>query len=165
MNRGASGARGINPLLQGRLNPPGPASVTKFGNTLGVGDKVMQMENNYDRDVYNGDIGLVAQIDPEEQELVVEFDGRPVIYPWAELDELTLCYATTIHKSQGSEYPVVVIPVSTQHFMMLKRNLVYTGITRGKRLVVLVGQKRALAMAVKGRQTRRRWSKLRERLA
>ncbi len=165
MNRGATGARGINPLLQDRLNPPGPASVTKFGNTLGVGDKVMQMENNYDRDVYNGDIGLVAQIDPEEQELVVEFDGRPVIYPWAELDELTLCYATTIHKSQGSEYPVVVIPVSTQHFMMLKRNLVYTGITRGKWLVVLVGQKRALAMAVKGRQTRRRWSKLRERLA
>jgi exodeoxyribonuclease V alpha subunit len=165
MNRGATGARGINPLLQGQLNPPGPNSVEKFGNAFSVGDKVMQMENNYDRDVFNGDIGFVGQVDPEEEELVVEFDGRPVRYPWAELDELVLCYATTIHKSQGSEYPVVVIPISTQHYMMLKRNLIYTGITRGKRLVVLVGQKRALGMAVKGRQTQRRWSKLRERLA
>jgi exodeoxyribonuclease V alpha subunit len=119
----------------------------------------------YDRDVFNGDIGFVAGIDHEEEELVVEFDGRAVRYPWGELDELVLCYATTIHKSQGSEYPVVVLPVSTQHYTMLKRNLIYTGITRGKKLVVLVGQKRALAIAVKGKQTERRWSKLRERLA
>ena len=125
----------------------------------------MQIEINYDRDVYDGDIGFVAETDREEDELVAEFDGRPVRYPFGELDELVLCYATTIHKSQGSEYPVVIVPVSTQHYMMLKRNLIYTGITRGKRLVVLVGQKRALAMAMKGGKDRRRWSKLKDRLA
>jgi exodeoxyribonuclease V alpha subunit len=125
----------------------------------------MQIENNYDRDVFNGDIGFVTGIDRDEEELAVTFDGRVVSYPFGELDELVLCYATTIHKSQGSEYPVVVIPISTQHYMMLKRNLIYTGITRGKSgLVVLVGQKRALAMAVKGKQVERRWSKLKERL-
>jgi exodeoxyribonuclease V alpha subunit len=164
MNRGITGARGINQALQAALNPPGEHSIDKFGYRYSVGDKVMQIENNYDRDVFNGDIGFVTGIDPTEEELEVEFDGRLVSYPFGELDELVLCYATTIHKSQGSEYPVVVIPVSTQHYMMLKRNLIYTGITRGKRLVVLVGQKRALAMAVKGKQVERRWSKLKERL-
>ena len=103
-------------------------------------------------------------IDRDVAELTVTFDGRVVTYPFGELDELVLCYATTIHKSQGSEYPVVVIPISTQHYMMLKRKLIYTGITRGKTLVVLVGQKRALAMAVNGKQVQRRWSKLKERL-
>jgi exodeoxyribonuclease V alpha subunit len=165
MNRGVTGARGINQALQAALNPPGEHSVEKFGYAFSVGDKVMQIENNYDRDVFNGDIGYVAAIDKEEEELAVEFDGKTVAYPFGELDELVLCYATTIHKSQGSEYPVVVIPVSTQHYMMLKRNLIYTGITRGKRLVILVGQKRALAMAVKGKQVERRWSKLKDRLA
>ena len=165
MNRSVTGARAINQALQAALNPPGDHSVEKFGSAFSVGDKVMQIENNYDREVYNGDIGFVAEIDREEDELVAEFDGRLVRYPFGELDELVLCYATTIHKSQGSEYPVVVIPLSTQHYMMLKRNLIYTGITRGKRLVVLVGQKRALAMAVKGKQDERRWSKLRERLS
>jgi len=164
MNRGITGARGINQALQAVLNPPGEHSVEKFGNRFSVGDKVMQIENNYDRDVFNGDIGFVTGVDPDEEELAVAFDGRVVSYPFGELDELVLCYATTIHKSQGSEYPVVVIPISTQHYMMLKRNLIYTGITRGKRLVVLVGQKRALAMAVKGKQVGRRWSKLKERL-
>jgi exodeoxyribonuclease V alpha subunit len=164
MNRGLTGARGINQLLQNALNPPGEHSLEKFGHAFSVGDKVMQIENNYDRDVYNGDIGFVTSIDREEEELTVNFDGREVEYSFGELDELVLCYATTIHKSQGSEYPVVVIPVSTQHYMMLKRNLVYTGITRGKQLVVLVGQKKALAMAVKGKQIERRWSKLKERL-
>jgi exodeoxyribonuclease V alpha subunit len=106
----------------------------------------------------------VTGIDLDEEELAVEFDGQLVTYPFGELDELVLCYATTIHKSQGSEYPVVVIPISTQHYMMLRRNLIYTGITRGKTLVVLVGQKKALAMAVKGKQVERRWSKLKERL-
>ena len=124
----------------------------------------MQTVNNYDRDVYNGDIGYVTNIDVENQELAVSFEGRTVKYSFGELDEIVLCYATSIHKSQGSEYPAVVIPLSTQHYMMLKRNLVYTGITRGKRLVVLVGQKRALAIAVKGKQVERRWSKLQERL-
>ena len=164
MSRSITGARGINQALQAALNPPGEHSVDKFGNRFSVADKVMQIENNYDRDVYHGDIGFVTAIDLDEEELAVEFDGRLVSYPFGELDELVLCYATTIHKSQGSEYPVVVIPVSTQHYMMLKRNLIYTGITRGKKLVVLVGQKRALAMAVKGKQVERRWSKLKERL-
>jgi exodeoxyribonuclease V alpha subunit len=150
MNRGITGARGINQALQEALNPPGEHSVDKFGNRFSVGDKVMQIENNYDRDVFNGDIGFVTGIDRDEEELAVTFDGRVVTYPFNELDELVLCYATTIHKSQGSEYPVVVIPISTQHYMMLKRNLIYTGITRGKRLVVLVGQKKALPWRSRG---------------
>jgi exodeoxyribonuclease V alpha subunit len=164
MNRGITGARGINQALQAALNPPDEHSVEKFGYAFSVGDKVMQIENNYDRDVFNGDIGFVSVINLEEEELVVDFEGSMVRYPYGELDELVLCYATTIHKSQGSEYPVVVILISTQHYMMLKRNLIYTGITRGKNLVVLVGQKKALAMAVKGKQVERPWSKLKERL-
>lgn len=165
MNRSLTGARGINQMLQEALNPPGEHSIEKFGYRFSVADKVMQIENNYDKDVYNGDIGFVTHIDADEQELTATFDEHIVTYAFGELDELVLCYATTIHKSQGSEYPVVVIPVSTQHYMMLKRNLIYTGITRGKRLVVLVGQKRALAIAVKGKQTERRWSKLAEWLS
>jgi exodeoxyribonuclease V alpha subunit len=164
MNRSMSGARNMNLLLQQALNPPGPQSIEKFGYHFSVGDKVMQIANNYDKDVYNGDIGFVAGIDVTEEEVIVEVDGRPVNYAFGELDELVLSYATTIHKSQGSEYPAVIIPVSTQHYTMLKRNLIYTGITRGRRLVVLVGQKKALAIAVKGKQTTRRWSKLKERL-
>ena len=162
MNRSLTGARGLNELLQEAMNPPGENSIEKFGYRFSVADKVMQIQNNYDKDVYNGDIGFVTHIDQDEQELTAAFDQHVVTYAFGELDELVLCYATTIHKSQGSEYPVVVIPVSTQHYMMLKRNLIYTGITRGKRLVVLVGQKRALAMAVKGHQVKRRWSKLAE---
>src|ERR1700719_1200891 len=122
-------------------------------------------EIDYDKDVYNGDLGVVSRIDMEEGELSVDFDGRDVDYGFGELDELVLAYATTIHKSQGSEYPAVVIPLTIQHYAMLQRNLVYTGVTRGKRLVVLVGQRKALAIAVKGGRTRRRWSKLREWLA
>jgi ATP-dependent exoDNAse (exonuclease V) alpha subunit len=114
------------------------------------------------KEVYNGDLGVVSRIDMEESELAVDFDGREVIYGFTELDELVLAYATTIHKSQGSEYPAVVIPLTTQHYVMLQRNLVYTGVTRGKSLVVLVGQRKALAIAVKGGRVRRRWSKLRE---
>src|SRR5258708_1079543 len=111
----------------------------------------MQVENDYDKDVYNGDLGVVSRIDMEEGELSVDFDGRDVDYGFGELDELVLAYATTIHKSQGSEYPAVVIPLSTQHYPMLQRNLVYTGGTRGKRLVVLVGQRKALAIAREGK--------------
>jgi exodeoxyribonuclease V alpha subunit len=125
-------------------------------------DKVMQVENDYDKEVYNGDLGVVSCIDREEGELHAEFDGREVTYGFGELDELVLAYATTIHKSQGSECPAVVIPLTTQHYPMLQRNLVYTGVTRGKRLVVLVGQRKALAIAVKGAWARRRRSKLRE---
>ncbi len=164
MNRSGTGARALNEALQSVLNPPSENSVEKFGYKYSPGDKVMQIENDYERDVFNGDIGFVADIDKEEEELVVDFDGRLVVYPFGELDEIVLCYATTVHKSQGSEYPVVVIPVSTQHFMMLKRNLVYTGVTRGKKLVVLVGQKRALAMAVKDKKALVRLTGLKYRL-
>ena len=165
MNRGGLGARSLNIELQKVLNPPGEIRIERFGWTFCPGDKVMQVENDYDKDVYNGDLGIVSRIDMEEGELVADFDGRNVTYGFGELDELVLAYATTIHKSQGSEYPAVVIPLTTQHYPMLQRNLVYTGVTRGKRLVVLVGQRKALAIAVKGAQTRRRWSKLREWLA
>jgi exodeoxyribonuclease V alpha subunit len=162
MNRGGLGARSLNIELQKALNPPGEIRIDRFGWTFCPGDKVMRIENNYDKEVYNGDLGVVSLIDMEEGELGVDFDGRPITYGFGELDELVLAYATTIHKSQGSEYPAVAIPLSTQHYPMLQRNLVYTGVTRGKRLVVLVGQRKALAIAVKGARTRRRWSKLRE---
>ena len=162
MNRGGLGARSLNIELQNALNPPGEIRVERFGWTFCPGDKVMQVENDYDKEVYNGDLGVVSRIDMEEGELSLDFDGREVIYGFGELDELVLAYATTIHKSQGSEYAAVVIPLSTQHYPMLQRNLVYTGVTRGKRLVVLVGQRKALAIAVKGARERRRWSKLRE---
>jgi exodeoxyribonuclease V alpha subunit len=165
MNRGGLGARALNIDLQKALNPPGELRVERFGSTFCVGDKVMQIENDYDRDVYNGDLGVVRSIDPETSEMVIAFDGRAVTYGFGELDEVVLAYATTIHKSQGSEYPAVVIPLTTQHYPMLKRNLIYTAVTRGRRLVVIVGQKKALAIAVKGKQTRRRWSKLKEWLA
>jgi exodeoxyribonuclease V alpha subunit len=162
MNRGGLGARSLNIEIQKELNPPGEIRIERFGWTFCPGDKVMQVENDYDKDVYNGDLGVVSRIDIEESELVAEFDGREVTFGFGELDELVLAYATTIHKSQGSEYPAVVIPLSTQHYPMLQRNLVYTGVTRGKRLVVLIGQRKALAIAVKGARARRRWSKLRE---
>ena len=165
MNRGGLGARALNLELQQALNPPGEVRIERFGQVFGPGDKVMQIENDYDKDVYNGDLGIVSRIDAEAGEITVDFDGRPVEYASGELDELTLAYATTIHKSQGSEYPAVVIPLATQHYPMLQKNLVYTGITRGKRLVVLVGQRRALAVAVQGQQAKRRWSKLHEWLA
>jgi exodeoxyribonuclease V alpha subunit len=165
MNRGALGAKSLNVELQKLLNPGGGPAVERFGWSFSAGDKVMQIENDYDKDVYNGDLGFVSSVDPEAGALVVDFDGRAVVYEFGELDRLVLAYATTIHKAQGSEYPAVVIPVSTQHYPMLQRNLLYTGVTRGKRLVVLVGQRKALAIAVAGRQARRRWSKLREWLA
>jgi exodeoxyribonuclease V alpha subunit len=162
MNRGGSGARSLNIALQIALNPASGATVERFGSTYGAGDKVMQVVNDYDRDVFDGDLGIVARVDVEAGELVATFDGREVTYGFGELDELSLAYATTIHKSQGSEYPAVVIPLTTQHYTMLARNLLYTGVTRGKRLVVLVGQRKALAIAVRNAGTKRRWSKLRD---
>jgi exodeoxyribonuclease V alpha subunit len=162
MNRGGVGARSLNIELQAVLNPAGDRKVERFGWTFAPGDKVMQVENDYDRDVYNGDLGVVRGIDLDEGDLTVKFEGREVSYGFAELDELVLAYATTIHKSQGSEYPAVVIPLAAQHYTMLARNLLYSGVTRGKRLVVLIGQRRALAIAVRNRGGRRRWSKLRE---
>ena len=165
MNRGGLGARSLNVALQAALNPPGALRVERFGWTFCPGDKVMQVANDYERDVFNGDLGVITGLDPDEGELTVTFDSRPVVYGFGELDELVLAYATTIHKSQGSEYPAVVIPLTTQHYIMLARNLLYTGVTRGKRLVVLIGQRRALAIAVRNGSGRRRWSKLGEWLA
>jgi exodeoxyribonuclease V alpha subunit len=125
---------------------------------------VIQTENNYDRDVFNGDLGVVEKINRIEQEMVVNFEGRPVKYDFADLDELALAYVLSIHKSQGSEFACVVIPLHTQHYMMLQRNLLYTAVTRGKKLVVLVGTKKALGMAVRREDTNRRYSALRRRL-
>ena len=165
MNRGGVGARSVNIELQAALNPAGDRNVERFGWTFAPGDKVMQIENDYDKEVYNGDIGFVADVEPEEGELTASFDGRLVSYGFGELDTLVPAYAASIHKSQGSEYPAVVIPVMTQHYAMLQRNLLYTGVTRGKRLVVLVGQKKAVAIAVRNVSGRRRWSKLGEWLS
>jgi exodeoxyribonuclease V alpha subunit len=162
MNRGGVGARSLNIELQKTLNPAGERKVERFGWTFAPGDKVMQIENDYDKEVYNGDIGYIEDVDPDAGELTTSFDGRTVKYGFGELDTLVPAYAATIHKSQGSEYPAVVIPVMTQHYTMLQRNLLYTGVTRGKRLVVLVGQKKAVAIAVKNVSGRRRWSKLNE---
>jgi len=160
MNRGGVGARSLNIELQAALNPAGDRKVERFGWTFAPGDKVMQIENDYDKEVYNGDIGFVTGVEPDEGELTASFDERIVAYSFGELDTLVPAYAATIHKSQGSEYPAVVIPLMTQHYAMLQRNLLYTGVTRGKRLVVLVGQKKAVAIAVRNVSGRRRWSKL-----
>ena len=162
MNRGGAGARSLNVELQAALNPAGERRVERFGWTFAPGDKVMQIENDYDKEVYNGDIGAVVDVDPEAGELTARFEGRDLLYGFGELDALVPAYAATVHKSQGSEYPAVVIPVLTQHYAMLKRNLLYTGVTRGKRLVVLVGQRKAVAIAVRNASGRRRWSKLDE---
>ena len=162
MNRGGVGARSLNIELQAALNPAGERKVERFGWTFAPGDKVMQMENDYDKEVYNGDVGRIDDVDPDLGEVAARFDGRAVTYGFGELDALAPAYATTIHKSQGSEYPAVVIPLMTQHYVMLQRNLLYTGVTRGKRLVVLVGQRKAVAIAVRAASGRRRWSKLRE---
>ena len=162
MARGGVGARSLNIDLQAALNGEAAPKVEKFGWSFAPGDKVMQIENDYDKEVYNGDIGYVDDVDPEAGELTASFDARSVTYGFGELDTLVPAYAATIHKSQGSEYPAVIIPVLTQHYAMLQRNLLYTGITRGKRLVVLVGQKKAVAIAVHNVSGRRRWSKLDE---
>jgi exodeoxyribonuclease V alpha subunit len=138
--------------------------VTRFGYTYRVGDKVMQIVNNYDKDVFNGDIGRVTSLSTEDREITVCFDRRAKVYDLNEIDELVPSYAITIHKSQGSEYPCVVIPVHTQHFIMLERNLLYTAVTRGKRLVVLVGTRKATAIAVRKVGTHHRITTLRDRL-
>jgi exodeoxyribonuclease V alpha subunit len=165
MNRGGVGARSLNIELQAALNPADDRKVERFGWTFAPGDKVMQIENDYDKEVYNGDIGYIDDVNPADGELTASFDGRSVTYGFGELDTLVPAYAATIHKSQGSEYPAVVIPMMTQHYAMLQRNLLYTGLTRGKKLVVLVGQKKAIAIAVRNVSGRRRWSKLHEWLA
>jgi exodeoxyribonuclease V alpha subunit len=164
MNRSELGARALNATLQAVLNPPGKPEVQRFGSVFRQGDKVMQTVNDYDKDVFNGDLGFIRRIDEAEREVEVDFDGRLVVYDLGELDEVVPAYACSIHKSQGSEYPAVVIPVHTQHYRMLNRHLLYTGITRGRKLVVLVGTKKALGIAVRRSDDARRISGLRERL-
>ncbi|MBM3981392.1 MAG: ATP-dependent RecD-like DNA helicase [Planctomycetes bacterium] len=160
------GVTALNQALQAALNPPvaGAPEVKRYDAAFRVGDKVMQIRNNYDREVFNGDIGRVTEIDPQDRTLFVEFDGRPVEYDFTDLDELQLSYCCSIHKSQGSEYPAVVIPVHTQHFVMLQRNLLYTGITRGRKLVALVGSRKALWIAANTADTKKRHSLLKWRL-
>lgn len=162
MNRTELGVTNLNHCLQAALNPAGPGvrEVNRYGTIFRVGDKVIQTQNNYQREVFNGDIGRICQIDPVDQVVSVDFDGRRIDYDFGDLDEVKLAYAVSIHKSQGSEYPAVVIPVHTQHFVMLKRNLLYTGITRGKRLVVLVGSSKALRIAVQRADDTGRFSRL-----
>jgi exodeoxyribonuclease V alpha subunit len=164
MNRGGLGVRSLNLTLQEALNPARETRVQRFGWTYSPGDRVMQVQNDYEREVYNGDVGHVLRIDPEAETLVADFDGRAVSYGFGELDALVLAYATTIHKAQGSEYPAVVIPLTLDHAPMLRRNLLYTGVTRGRSLVVLLGQREALQRAIRGDGERRRWSRLKEAL-
>ena len=163
MHRGELGAGNLNQLLQEALTT-GAAGVERGARSLRVGDKVMQMRNDYDKEVWNGDIGVIERIDTEARDAVVRFDDRAVEYGLDELDKLALAYAATVHKSQGSEYPAVVIPVHTQHFVMLQRNLLYTAVTRGKRLVVLVGTRKALGLAVRNADVAARCSGLAARL-
>ena len=163
MQRGVVGAANLNLLLQQALNPSGP-SLGRGGYTYRQGDRVMQQRNNYDKDVFNGDLGYIREVDTEERTLKVDFDGKKVEYDVTELDELTLAYATTIHKAQGSEYPIVVMPVLMTHFVMLQRNLIYTGITRAKKICVLLGAAKALAYAVRNVSVLKRNTRLKERL-
>ena len=164
MRRNLLGTENLNVELQKALNPSGDA-VIRGGTMFRTGDRVMQLRNNYDKDVYNGDVGFVKAVDPEDRKLVVLFDGRPVTYEAADLDELVLAYAMTIHKSQGSEYPAVIVILHTQHYVMLQRNLLYTAITRGKKLVLLMGVPYAIDQAIKNNTVRERRTSLAERLA
>ena len=163
MQRGVVGAANLNLLLQQALNPSGP-SLGRGGYTYRQGDRVMQLRNNYAKEVFNGDQGYIREVDTEERMLTVDFDGKKVEYDVTELDELTLAYATTIHKAQGSEYPIVVMPVLMTHFVMLQRNLIYTGITRAKKICVLLGAAKALAYAVRNVSVLKRNTRLKERL-
>lgn len=167
MNRAELGVKNLNTRLQAILNPADAQEepeVVRFGTSFRMGDKVMQTRNNYDKEVFNGDVGRIRAIDVEEQQVIVAFDGRSVAYEIDDLDELTLAYAMTIHKSQGSEYPAVIVPLHTQHYLLLQRNLLYTAITRGRKLVVLIGSRKALQMAVQRQDTTSRLTALSSRL-
>jgi exodeoxyribonuclease V alpha subunit len=163
MHRGVVGAENLNLELQKALNP-GEDVVARGGRTFRVNDKVMQIRNNYDKEVFNGDIGRIARVDTENQEFTIIFDDRELLYDFPDLDEVVLAYAVSVHKSQGSEYPAVIIPVLTQHYLLLQRNLIYTAVTRGKKLVVLVGTRKALAIGVKNDKTQKRYTYLQHRL-
>ena len=167
MHRGAVGVGNLNGRLQAALNPPTPGKAEQQigGRVLRAGDRVMQIRNNYQKEVFNGDTGRIVDVDLESQTLTVEFDGRPVFYDWVEADELQHAFAVSIHKAQGSEFPAVVIPMLTQHYLMLQRNLLYTAITRAKQLCVLVGTRKAIGIAVRNATVAQRWSGLAARLA
>ena len=163
MHKGVIGAINLNIELQKRLNPD-QQGITHGSRAFKLHDKVMQIVNNYDKEVFNGDIGWVSRIDQEDRELTIDFDGRLIAYEYSDLDEIVLAYVISVHKSQGSEYPVVILPVTTQHYLLLQRNLIYTGITRTKKLVVLIGTKKALAIAIKNNKPQLRFTLLSERL-
>ena len=163
MQRGVVGATNLNQMLQDALNPAGDG-LKRGGFLFKTHDKVMQIKNDYDKEVFNGDIGEVSDVNLEDRELTVTFDNRSVVYDSSELDELVLAYAATIHKSQGSEYPVVVMPILMTHYVMLQRNLVYTGVTRAKKLLVIVGTKKALSMAVRNTSIDKRNTLLAKRI-
>ncbi len=163
MHKGLCGSENLNRELQATLNPTGPV-VQCFGRTYRVGDRVMQIRNNYDKDVFNGDLGRVKRLDLIEQQVIVEIDDREISYEFTDMDELLPAYAISVHKSQGNEYPCVIAPLLTQHYVLLQRNLLYTAITRGKKLVILIGSKKALAIAIRNNKTSARFSRLQERL-
>lgn len=164
--RGPAGVTILNERLQEKLNPAtnGKAEKSLYGTIFRVGDKVMQTRNNYDKNVYNGDIGFIQGIDLVNQTLAVDFEGHPAEYEWSEADELNLAYAVSVHKAQGSEFPVIAMPVVTQHYMMLQRNLIYTAITRARSLCVLAGNNRAIGIAVHNNKVAQRFSALKMRL-
>jgi exodeoxyribonuclease V alpha subunit len=164
MHKGVVGTANLNDQLQSVMNP-GNGGLVRGDHTFRVNDKVMQIRNNYDKDVFNGDIGRITAIRPEERQLTASFDNRDIVYDFSELDEMVLAYAVSVHKSQGSEYPVVILPILTQHYIMLQRNLIYTAVTRGRNLVVMVGSRRALAIGVNNNQTQQRFTRLRYRLS
>jgi exodeoxyribonuclease V alpha subunit len=166
MYRGPAGVRSLNERLQNQLNPPDllKPEKTLFGQTFRKGDKVMQLQNDYDKEVFNGDIGTVLDIHATDHTMSVNFEGRRIFYDWSEADQLTLAYCVSVHKSQGAEFRAVVMPIVTQHYMMLQRNLLYTAITRAKKLCVLVGSQRAIGMAVRNNKVVERYSALAWRL-
>jgi exodeoxyribonuclease V alpha subunit len=163
MHRGVVGAGNLNQQLQAALNP-GQGGITRGERTYRVNDKVMQIRNNYDKEVFNGDIGRITAIQWEDKEVMIKFDGRQVVYEFSDLDEIVPAYAVSVHKSQGSEYSAVIIPIVTQHYILLQRNLIYTAVTRGKKLVVMVGSRKAMAIGVKNNKTQKRYTRLRYRL-
>jgi exodeoxyribonuclease V alpha subunit len=163
MHKGTVGAGNLNEQLQKALNPA-EGGMSRGGRNFLVNDKVMQIRNDYDKEVFNGDIGRITRIDLESQEVTITFDGREVAYDFTDLDEVVLAYAVSVHKSQGSEYPAVIIPILTQHYVLLQRNLIYTAVTRGRKLVVMVGTRKALAIGVRNDKTQKRYTCLRYRL-